>query len=132
MAKSELEDFFTDSINSNASKLKLMRGSKETDAFLMIKGFDCKSVARARFDRSKAYNKASEKIDQVPEEDREYELSLVVDEISKPLACQLIASWSFTKKATDKNKMELLNQNSGLASVICAHAATEENYYLKK
>ncbi len=115
MAKLDLEDFFTDAISSNASKLKLMRGKDETDHFLMIKGFDSKSVARARYERSKAYSKASEKIDQIPEEDREYELSLLVDEISKPLACELIQSWSFTKKATDKNKMELINQNSGLA-----------------
>lgn len=132
MAKLDLDDFFTDSINSTASKLPLLRGGKDSGHYLMILGFDAKSVAKARFDRGRAYTKATEAIKDFDHEEKEFELSRIVDEISKPLACDLIESWSFSKKPTDKNKRRLLDENSGLASIICAHSATEENYFLKK
>lgn len=133
MKKLELEDFFTESINLNASKLPLKRGGEETNEFLMIKGFDSKSVSRLRFERGIAYRKVEKTIADIKGEDEKaFELSLLVEDISKELACELIESWSFSKKPTPKNKMALIEQNAGLASIIVAHSATEENYYLKK
>ena len=132
MAKLDLEDFFTDSINLNASKMTLLKDGKDSGHYLMIIGFDAKRVARARFDRSRAYSKAIDSIKDLDADEKSYQESIIIDEISKPLAVELIESWSFTKKPTEKNKQRLLDENAGLASMICAHAAIEENYFIKK
>lgn len=128
----KLEDFFTNTINANGSKMFLMLNGEQTEHYLVVKGIDCKSSTRDRINTRNALTLIEEQLKGMEESDlKTIEQNRLTDEAYKPLAIALVSGWSFGDFDTDKVK-RIFDENEGLAFAVAAHASDQSNLKAKK
>lgn len=127
-----LEDFFTNTINANGSKMFLMLNGEQTDRYLVVKGIDCKSATRDRINTRNALSLIDDQLKGMEESDlKTIEQNRLTDEAYKPLAIALVSGWSFDDFNTD-NVKRIFDENEGLAFMVAAHASDQSNLQAKK
>lgn len=129
----KLSDFHTKTLNEKPSKMNLLLDGEETGEYLLVTGFQAKSVAQARLDSQIAYAEMSEQAELITDElERKVIERDRTEEIQVALAAKLISGWSFKEKCTEEEKIKLLEENTGLCAAVIAHAATPSEYFAKK
>jgi hypothetical protein len=129
----KLEDFYTKTLNEKSSKMALLRGEEKTGHYFMVTGIQAKSVAQAKLETQILYAEMGEEA-----EIMEDKVQRAVFEKEKTEAIQvvfastLISGWSFDEKCDLKSKVKLLEENTGLCSLVIAHSATASEYFSKK
>ena len=128
----KLEDFFTNTINSNGSKMPLQKNGEETEHYLVVSSMDSKEAARERINARAALSMIDEHLSDMEDgELKTYELNRLVDDAYKPLAVSLVREWSFGD-LTDEKLQLILDENTGLSFSVIAHASEESNLHAKK
>lgn len=127
-----LEDFFTNTINANGSKMTLQMNGIDTEHYFIVSGIDCKSASRERINTRSALSLIDEQLKEMEEgELKSLEVNRLVDDAYKPLALALINGWSFGEFSEELVK-KILDENEGLSYCAVAHASDESNLQAKK
>ena len=128
----KLEDFFTNTINANGSKMFLVLNGEPTKHYFLVKGIGCKSVSREKINARAAVAAIEDKLKGMEEGDlKESELFRLKDDAYKPLVLALVSDWSFNDDIKG-NLQRLLDENEGLTFAVISHASDEENLKAKK
>lgn len=129
--KFTLADFQTKSLSETSTKMPIHFENEDTGCYLMVKGIESKSVQRARIVAQVAYADLADEAEKIKDKvDKELFIREQKENIEIDLACQLITGWSFDDFSQEL-LLDLMEQNTGLAFGVIAHATTPSNYLAK-
>lgn len=131
--KTTFDDFMTKSFFDDASKMELYLNGKKTEHYLNIKGLESSETQRERIQAQVSFRSLSKELEGIDDEvDKIIREQQGVESIQIVHAASLIESWSFDVECEQGNKLKLLSENEGLASLVIGFSADIENYRKKK
>ena len=135
MAKYSIDNFFTNSLNSAGSKLKLtLPDGTETDEYLLVMGYHADDMKDSREAGQRASDQLSKDLSKLKDGSKEH-INLQTDgltEIHTSIAMVAVIGWSFGKLNKKDLKRLLVENKASLPFAVTAHAANVENYFKKK